>query len=1022
MSNTEAQATIADAIAITNKMSPRQTDGKWLEGLTVLAGPHIREWDVSHVYLWEDWPERQQRYPNSTRQDVGVDVVAVSSDGEHIAIQCKARKLDASGRGDPVHKTEIDKFISTTSTPFWAGRWVVTNGEVPLSGNIEQAIPVDQQPIIPVNMAADLREQQATFASEEYPDGEESRQSKSDMQQEAIAKCVSTLREHEQSESGGLPVGQARGKIILPCGTGKTRISLRIVEQLTPAGGLSIVLCPSIALVAQIRREYLQHKEKSIRALAVCSDETAGYDPRKESTRNTALDPTLDNSNVSAKELKGKVTTDPSEISGWIRHESGKGQLSVIFGTYQSGHRIAQALQETGVTASVLIADEAHRTAGLKRKQTNKAAVSDEEQRLRNFTLCHDQEEFPATYRVYQTATPRIYDTRKIDRNKSSDWIVRNMDDESTFGVDLYRKTYMEAVNNRWLSNYGIIALGVNDPEAFQQANLLAANTQSTGRQKLTSTHYLKGMAFALAMGGATQGLANDSVHIQSCIAFMNTVDKSKNMARDLATDNVKQWVQKWLYDNRENQQVKNYSLEHLDATSNVMARDNAKRRLAEASEDLPYGIVNVGIFGEGTDSPSLNAVAFLEPRKSPIDVIQAVGRAMRTAPGKEMGYVICPIMIPPDADPERWLSSSSMEEGWQELGQILLALRAHDQRIEDKLEDLLTLYIPKPPETQRTIVAIAGGEEKRIQYRQHDGAPGEAQEAVERVLEGKSTLAKEFQSITEIEPAAPLGIQPTPLPPSEGEAALYPRQGAHGLHPTGDKRFAGEPSAAQYPAIQPTQIVTGKKNEDGTVELRMDTVARGQPKLDGAPGDVDLQKSKAKAIDMINKGAGLRLPRSSEKQRQRRTREEMAEQSAMRMLRLSGMEEYGNAIKMNLLAKSGLVDNRVVRDLNILESSVKEAAHHLQSDDLQPALDRHFGLDNLDEAKRKSQADGCTIATLLLMNAAMLHQRIVNGRWLSGISDLSALKNDVNVVRNVSREWERIMRHDFRPILEPAL
>ena len=130
------------------------------------------------------------------------------------------------------------------------------------------------------------------------------------------------------------------------------------------------------------------------------------------------MDPTLDNSNVSANELKGNVTTNAAEISDWIRHESASGQLNVIFGTYQSGHRIAQALQETGSTASVLIADEAHRTAGLKRKQTKSAAVSDEEQRLRNFTLCHDQEEFPATYRVYQTATPRIYDANKIDRSR----------------------------------------------------------------------------------------------------------------------------------------------------------------------------------------------------------------------------------------------------------------------------------------------------------------------------------------------------------------------------------------------------------------------------------------------------------------------------------------------------------------------------------------------------------------------------------------------------------------------------
>ena len=96
-----------------------------------------------------------------------------------------------------------------------------------------------------------------------------------------------------------------------------------------------------------------------------------------------------------------------------------------------------------------------------------------------------------------------------------------------------------------------------------------------------------------------------------------------------------------------------------------------------------------MGIFGEGTDSPTLNAVAFLEARRSPIDVIQALGRAMRVADGKDMGYIICPILIPPNADPESWLSSSNMEEGWQELGQILLALRAHDQRIEENLSEL---------------------------------------------------------------------------------------------------------------------------------------------------------------------------------------------------------------------------------------------------------------------------------------------------------------------------------------------
>ena len=133
------------------------------------------------------------------------------------------------------------------------------------------------------------------------------------------------------------------------------------------------------------------------------------------------------------------------------------------------------------------------------------------------------------------------------------------------------------------------------------------------------------------------------------------------------------------------------------------------------------------------------------------------------------------------------------------------------------------------------------------------------------------------------------------------------------------------------------------------------------------------------------------------------------------------GLDEHGDAIKMNLLAKSGLSTNRVVRDLNILEASITEAAFHLRSDELTDALNRHFGLDQLKPDGKKS-ADGCTIAALLMMNAAMLHQRIGAGRWMSGVSDLSAVKNDVGVVHKITREWERIMRVDFLPIFKPAV
>ena len=340
---------------------------------------------------------------------------------------------------------------------------------------------------------------------------------------------------------------------------------------------------------------------------------------------------------------------------------------------------------------------------------------------------------------MYQTATPKVFG---LKNNRSANWIVRTMDDETVFGVELYRKSYPEAVRNGWLADYRIIALAVNDPDAYKQANLLASGTELTGRKAITSAQYLRGMAFALAMGGGTQGGKSGDVPINSCIAFMNSVAKSREMAEKLESKPVREWVQQWIHDNSDGRPAKRYALEHLDASSNVTARDAAKQKLADATEASPYAITNVGIFGEGTDAPSLNAVAFLEARKSPIDVIQAVGRAMRTAPDKELGYIICPILIPPDADPESWLSASDAEEGWRELGQILLALRAHDQRIEDELSDLLLLYVPPEPEVVRTIVGIARDFEKRIAYYEHLGRPGQAQEAVERVVAGTSRPA----------------------------------------------------------------------------------------------------------------------------------------------------------------------------------------------------------------------------------------------------------------------------------------
>ena len=433
----------------------------------------------------------------------------------------------------------------------WSERWLVTNGDNRLSGRARNLVSLSSLPLKVEDVHAALVRQIDSISRPaddcahcRNPDDPDALRSRSCMQDEAVSESVQLLQEHADTDSGGLPRGQARGRIILPCGTGKTRVSLRIVERLTYPGEVSIVLCPSIALVAQLRREYLEHTETGLRALAVCSDETAGHDPNKEESRLKSDDPTLDVGHVSASEVKGLVTTDPAVITEWMQAGIGSDAISVIFGTYQSAGRVAEALAMSSVSPMVLVCDEAHRTAGLKRKRGTSKAASEAEQRMREFTLCHDHDAFGARYRVYQTATPRVYDVRGHNRREvPQDYVVRSMDDEAVFGVELYRRTYAEAVRNGWLCDYRIIALGVNDPAAYDAARDLARDTEAKGRHQLSTADYLRGLAFAQVMSGAVGSGYGTAARIESCIAFMNTVARSKNMAKDLTSDTVRNWL-----------------------------------------------------------------------------------------------------------------------------------------------------------------------------------------------------------------------------------------------------------------------------------------------------------------------------------------------------------------------------------------------------------------------------------------------------------------------------------------------
>ncbi len=955
-------AKIRDALEEIERTSPNPTDGKWLERLTAECAPLLAEWDVGHAWMWDNWPDRETHYPDTP--DIGADVVAQrKNDGKLIAIQCKSRKLDDHGRGADIRKQEFNGFLDFSSPELWAERWLVVIGATNLGTNAAKVL--GQNPVKPVkhvNIESDLRKQldwDQAVGEDSFAEGEVL-ESRDDMQRRAIDKCVSKLRKWAHDSE----TGRARGRLILPCGTGKSRIALRIIEALTELGQVAAVLCPSISLVAQLRGEFLNNCVLPINVLAVCSDEGVAKDKDLES------DPTADIGHAKASEVKGAVTTDPEVIGQWIDAVLRAGDcIGVIFGTYQSSHRIGDALVNEGQKRNlqILIADEAHRTAGLRK-------IPKMNQKLRDFAICHDDVRFPATYRVYQTATPRVYHFDKRSKRQNQDWIVRDMNDETVFGPELDRRSYAEAVANGWLTDYRIIAIGVNDRDAYDTANALA---EKHGR-KLSTAHFLRGLTLALTMSGALQ---DQNVDIRSSINFMNKVDRSKSMADALQTPMVRDWVKRRLEAEGVKEPNVSYLMEHLDASNAIADRENAKARLMAASEDKPFGILNVGIFGEGVDAPSLSAVGFLEARRSPVDVIQAVGRVMRRSVNKTMGYIICPIVIPPNVDAETWLETHGPDDGWQELGQILLALRAHDGRIEEKLSDLMQIYLPPPPAEDVATMVTVGGDDRRVTHYVHIGPVGAVENAVENVVTGKVKPRDVFKPLRQI------------IVAQSGE------------------QFQG----SELPTnLTPERIVSGKQLGDGSAEIRHDGVIRKKSATDGTRGSVDVDKSKQKGRKMVNGAAG----RLVEKIKRREQKNRKNEQHIRGLF--DQVEEVG--ITINLLEKSGLGRNRAERDVNILQDSIQEATRCLKEDKLDSVLDQHFGLDMLDPDKRKTQADGCTIAALLMMNAAMLHQRIAAGGWLPKISGMDTLKSAPNAADDVLRQWNHITRHDFRAIIEPAI
>lgn len=596
--------------------------------------PLYRE-KFSAVWLWQEWPGR------NGRPDCGIDLVAQQADSDDLwAIQCKFWD-------HRITKEDLDSFFTESGKRPFTQRLIVATSA--LSQHAEEALEgqwVDTHTLTLDDLARSAIDWRQF--SWEHPDTLRIRQPKQARphQKRAIADVLAGFQTVD------------RGKLIMACGTGKTLTGLRIAESLVPAdGGTVLVLTPSIALVAQTLREWTAEAYRPVRAYAVCSDTHVGKDTE----------------DLRPSDLSFPATTDPERLTEEIARSRTTGAMTVIFATYQSIDVLTQAQQQYGLPVfDLVICDEAHRTVGT----AQKTAKGDQQS---YFTRVHEERFIRAKKRLYMTATPRIYAADSKRRAEDNSVMLYSMDDEAVFGPELHRLPFSEAVEADILSDYKVIILTVDEREALA---LFGEDIHDEKKLDAKLTDEAKIVGCLRAFGKRFPQEEDDdmdSMPMQRVVAFTNSIADSKRVTHLL--DQVSASLP------ADQDDLLPAHAQHVDGTMNVANRNAALAWLTGTSADPACRVLtNARCLTEGVDVPSLDGVVFLQPRDSQVDVVQAVGRVMRKAPGKQFGYVILPVVMPADMQPEDFLED---RKEYRVVWQVLNALRAHDDRFNDLINHL---------------------------------------------------------------------------------------------------------------------------------------------------------------------------------------------------------------------------------------------------------------------------------------------------------------------------------------------
>ena len=611
----------------------------------------------SNVWLWMEWPKR------GNKPDTGIDLVAEErATGDYCAIQCKFY--------DPRHildKSDIDSFFTASGTSFFSSRIIFSTTDK-WGKNAEDAISNQQIPVTRLGVY-DLAESPIDWS-----------QFSLKRPQDIKLKPKKELRPHQTTALDNVITGfqtSDRGKLIMACGTGKTYTALKIAEQFATNKGQILFLVPSISLLSQTLREWTAEAKVSLFSIAVCSDSKVGK--RKS-----------DDDDIHIYDLPLPPTTNAQMIADRVKAFSGKRDLTVIFSTYQSIQAIADAQKKGLPEFDLIICDEAHRTTGVTLSGNDES----------HFVKVHNQEFIKGKKRLYMTATPRLYGDGAKTKAQENDALICSMDDEGLYGPEFHRLGFSEAVGNGLLTDYKVMVLAVDEKyvNAVFQRQIADDNNELKLEDAVKIVGCWNGLSKKLATTADGTVIEEDLAPMRRAVAFSNKIDDSKKITKLFA--NIIEEYQS----THPNEEILHCELDHVDGTQNSLERNSKLDWLKfETQGNICRILSNARCLSEGVDVPALDAVMFLSPRGSVVDVVQSVGRVMRRAEGKKYGYIILPIGIPADMTPEEALKDN---DKYKVVWQVLQALRAHDDRF-NAIINKLELNQTKPPEIN--VIGVSG-------------------------------------------------------------------------------------------------------------------------------------------------------------------------------------------------------------------------------------------------------------------------------------------------------------------------